>query len=159
MKNEKRDFFKRYEPRLNPMQYHRRMDSEEFSKAVKEKGYQSPIEIIWHELQMKMDADILTAVQSYDIRVDKEELLRALAYDRDQYAKGASDKYLEMIRDGYAPVVRCKDCTFFEKDVEYYPDGTKDLCRLLDRQMLENDFCSYGEAKDGKGDERLEHEG
>lgn len=49
-------------------------------------------------------------------------------------------------------VVRCKDCRFYERDVEYYPDGTKDVCRLLKRQMLEDGFCSVGERKDGRNE-------
>lgn len=45
-------------------------------------------------------------------------------------------------------VVRCKECRFYETNVEYYGGGTKDVCRLLKRQMQEDDFCSYGERKD-----------
>lgn len=44
-------------------------------------------------------------------------------------------------------VIRCKDCRFYETGVEYYPDGTKDVCRLLKRQMLEDGFCSVGERR------------
>lgn len=44
-------------------------------------------------------------------------------------------------------VVRCKDCRYYET-VEYYPDGTKQVCRLFRRQMQEEAFCSYGERKD-----------
>lgn len=47
-------------------------------------------------------------------------------------------------------VIRCKDCRFYEMGVEYYPDGTKDVCRLLKRQMLEDGFCSIGERKEEK---------
>lgn len=43
-------------------------------------------------------------------------------------------------------VVRCKDCHYYE-EVEYYPDGTKNICRTFKRQMHSNDFCSYGERK------------
>lgn len=46
------------------------------------------------------------------------------------------------------PVVRCKDCRFYEPGVEYYGGGTKDVCRLLKRQMVDDDFCSYGERRD-----------
>ena len=48
-------------------------------------------------------------------------------------------------------VVRCKVCKFYETNVEYYGGGTKDVCRLLRRQMQYDDFCSYGErgADDG----------
>lgn len=49
------------------------------------------------------------------------------------------------------PVVRCENCQFFGK-VEYWPDGTKKVCQLLKRQVLENSFCCWGmkkEAEDG----------
>lgn len=55
----------------------------------------------------------------------------------------------EMPRVDAVEVVRCKDCRFYETGVEYYPDGTKDICRLLKRQMLEDGYCSVGERKDG----------
>ena len=52
-----------------------------------------------------------------------------------------------------AIVTRCKDCKYYEIGVEYYtggPDvGTKDICRLLHRQMQDDDFCSYGERRTG----------
>lgn len=43
-------------------------------------------------------------------------------------------------------VIYCKDCEFYE--LAEYDEGTKNVCRLLKRQMQENDFCSYGERKD-----------
>lgn len=53
--------------------------------------YKSPIEIIQTEMQMQMDGEILKAVQGVGIDVNKEELLKALAYDREQYVKGYKD--------------------------------------------------------------------
>ena len=53
--------------------------------------YKSPIEIIYGQMQTQIDGDIYRAVQSYDINVDKDELLRALMYDRNQYEKGFFD--------------------------------------------------------------------
>lgn len=41
-----------------------------------------------------------------------------------------------------APVVRCKDCK--------YRDGTPGQPNILCAQMHEDDFCSYGERKEGK---------
>lgn len=38
-----------------------------------------------------LDNDIFKVVQSYNILVDKKELIRALKYDRDQYNKGTLD--------------------------------------------------------------------
>ena len=47
------------------------------------------------------------------------------------------------------PVVRCENCQFFE-NVEYWPDGTKKVCQLLKRQVLENSFCCWGMKKEAK---------
>lgn len=41
-----------------------------------------------------------------------------------------------------APVVRCKDCK--------YRDGTQGQPNILCAQMHEDDFCSYGECREGK---------
>lgn len=50
--------------------------------------YKSPIEVITEEMKLFYDGDVVRAVQKYDINVDKEELLKALKYDREQYEKG-----------------------------------------------------------------------
>ena len=53
--------------------------------------YKSPIDIIYGQMETQMEGDILRAVQRYGINVDKEELLKALQYDRGQYEKGYKD--------------------------------------------------------------------
>lgn len=57
--------------------------------------YESPIKIIQSQLEMKLEDDILKAVQSRYIDVDKEELIKALVYDRNQYNKGYVDAKME----------------------------------------------------------------
>lgn len=54
-------------------------------------GYESPIRMIVGEMQTKMEADTMSVIQRYGIDVDKEELIKALAYDREQYEKGYRD--------------------------------------------------------------------
>ena len=57
--------------------------------------YKSPIETVMKEVFQKMNEDfensVLKAVQKVGINVDKEELLKALIYDRGQYDKGYED--------------------------------------------------------------------
>ena len=57
--------------------------------------YESPIEAIITEMHMQarkqQENDIYQAIQRCDINVDKEELVRALQYDRQQYEKGYAD--------------------------------------------------------------------
>lgn len=59
-------------------------------------GYKSPIEVIMSDMVMKEEDQVMQAVWNVGVNVDKAELVRALAYDRDQYAAGyqyAKEKY------------------------------------------------------------------
>lgn len=100
--------------------------------------YESPINIIYGQMQTQMEGDIFRAVQSYGINVDKEELLRALQYDREQYRKG----YADGTNDAMASIVRCKDCKWWKGE---YCTNRNGACCLV---MNGNWFCCSGERKD-----------
>lgn len=57
--------------------------------------YKSPITLITEQIQKTIieqeENDIYRAVQKYEINVDKDELIKALKYDRRQYEKGYED--------------------------------------------------------------------
>ena len=57
--------------------------------------YDSPINVIYGEVQTKVQEDmenhIFKSVQSVGVMVDKDELIKALQYDRQQYEKGLAD--------------------------------------------------------------------
>lgn len=57
--------------------------------------YKSPIEKIYGELQTQMVQEdenmVMKAIRKVGINVDKEELIKALQYDRNQYTKGYED--------------------------------------------------------------------
>lgn len=96
--------------------------------------YESPITIIQDQMRMQMEDSIYKAVQRFNVDVNKEELIKALAYDRDQYQKGYSDRDQE--------IVRCKDCEYFE------PDGIYTMCyRHNGLSQNENWFCADGKHK------------
>ena len=58
--------------------------------------YKSPITQICDEMRMYLEGEYLKAVQRVGIHVDKEELAKALSYDRGQYEKGYEDGSAEM---------------------------------------------------------------
>lgn len=100
--------------------------------------YESPIEVIQKNIEMQIENGIYKAVQNVGINVDKEELIKALNYDRRQYQKGYADGF----RDAHAPnVIRCKDCI--------YSNGTLKYCSI-DHWVNEDgtSFCSYGEKSE-----------
>ena len=54
--------------------------------------YESPIKQIVGQMQAEMETNLLCKVsQTVGYSIDKEELIKALKYDRDQYEKGYSD--------------------------------------------------------------------
>lgn len=61
--------------------------------------YESPITQIMGEMTTKYEDDCLKVVQSYGFTVNKEELTKALQYDRGQYLKGYGDGYEKAIDD------------------------------------------------------------
>lgn len=56
--------------------------------VIKAFDYKSPVEIIAEQVQMDFNDGVYKAVQSYGVNVDKDELERALRYDRGQYDTG-----------------------------------------------------------------------
>ena len=71
--------------------------AEALSKGV----YEPPIMLYMNEIQTTVEDNCLKAVQSYGFNVDKDELKKALDYDRGQYDKGYADareRYLKRPR-------------------------------------------------------------
>jgi hypothetical protein len=110
--------------------------------------YESPIEIICGDIKKQIDNDIYRVTQKYDIKVDKNELIQALQYDRGQYEKG----YADGKRDAMAELVRCKDCYWWNKESTKikgrYVCNRFSMYGLYENHTLEDDFCSYGERRD-----------
>ena len=56
-------------------------------------GYESPIQIMLGQMRMEQENGIYKVIQEQGIAVDKDELIKALRYDRDQYDKGYVNGY------------------------------------------------------------------
>lgn len=60
-------------------------------------NYESPIKCIMddmtRQLAAEFDNNVYKVIQRYNIDVDKDELVRALTYDRNQYNKGFEDGF------------------------------------------------------------------
>lgn len=64
--------------------------------------YKSPIELIIKDYHMQIvkqqEDNVYRAVQEYGVTVDKEELVKALQYDRNQYEKGYKDAINDVLK-------------------------------------------------------------
>ena len=108
--------------------------------------YKSPIEIlttdIYTQIMKQEEQEIYKAVVNTGVVVDKEELLRALKYDRMQYSAGFRDGKQAALDS----IVRCKEC-------KYLYDGMDGYCCKSHRglaRICEGSFCSYGERREGE---------
>lgn len=79
--------------------------------------YEPPIVM---KIKSEMDARLFRAVVEAGVTVDKEELLKALAYDRGQYEKGYEDGK----RDAVLTIER-------DRYNEGYAKGTQDAMELM----------------------------
>lgn len=60
-------------------------------EEILSRGYESPIKTVIGEAKTEIDNGVYKAVCQIGIRVDKDELIRALQHDRGQYDKGFAD--------------------------------------------------------------------
>ena len=81
-----------------PQDKYPKLTEEDILKGIAELSYQSPVDIVYQGFHTQLEGDIYKAIQSYGICVDKDELVKALKYDRDQYKKGFADGYKAMPR-------------------------------------------------------------
>lgn len=112
-------------------------------------AYESPIKID-HENE-EMIRKVMNAEEAYImyqvnlvVDVDKDELLKALQYDRDQYEKGYADGRRAMD----AEIVRCKDC-------KHNPSNSDDdVCPFVAEDWHvkhfpeDYGFCKWGQRRD-----------
>jgi hypothetical protein len=68
--------------------------------------WESPVNVMMGELQTQIEGEIFKAIQNVGIVVDKEELIKAMQYDRDQYDKGYKDGYADAIDDFTAKLIK-----------------------------------------------------
>lgn len=100
--------------------------------------YKSPINVVFSDLVSdsvkKTDEYIVACVQQVGVYIDKDDLIKALRFDREQYEKGWNDRDAE--------IVRCKDCRWFEND------GYHTNCQIIRFCVEAEDYCSRGERRE-----------
>lgn len=57
-------------------------------------------------------------------------------------------QFVDLMPNDTVPVCRCKDCAYMED--AYVCNGFL-ICPASNMEITDNDYCSYGERKDGDG--------
>ena len=112
-------------------------------------GYESPITLmtkkIVEDITEKQNGYIVEECIKMGVIVDKEELLKALRYDRGQYEKG----YLAGFIARSEQIVRCRDCKHHEAE----EPGMVWCPKIVGSWVSEDWFCADGERKERSEDE------
>ena len=80
------------------------------------------------EIKEKTEEMVFTEIKRIGIDVNKEELIKALQYDREQYSKGYSDGYAKGIDDLANGLLNWKS-----QDEEY--KSFRDVCNEIAEQL------------------------
>ena len=104
-------------------------------RGEKKTMYETPIHIFVKDyiddivdvIERNKDNMIITAIQKIGIDINKEELIKAMQYDRQQYDKGYADAKAEI------EVVRCKNC----KHAHLTDDG---YCKYCDEWIGDDGY-------------------
>jgi len=110
--------------------------------------YESPIEKIVSDIQKADEENLMFTVESsIGYAIDKEELIKALQYDRKQYEKG--------YEDGRKSVGKCSECKHFEYDSVVIVDGiplilAHEICNKWGEgcKTKEDGYCFMFERKE-----------
>lgn len=100
-------------------------------------AYIPPIQAYYAAKEKELEGAVIRAVESVDIHVDPEELLKALQYDRGQYQKGYDAGFAE----GFCKTlqtVRCMECRYYDPN---HGGHCKNPSGLPHPNW--NDFCSH----------------
>lgn len=69
-------------------------------------GYESPIKTFEKQCQLNFEDNVIKAVQETAIHVNKQELIKALNYDRGQYEEGYINGYTKGYEKGHQEAVQ-----------------------------------------------------
>jgi len=106
-------------------------------------SYQNPIELIQTSLRLQTEGAIIKAVQNVGVNVNKDELIKALQYDRDQYQKGYADRDAE--------IVRCKYCKYGNHEAWAAIHSNKDYwCCVSEAFHCGDWFCADGKKREAE---------
>lgn len=119
-------------------------------------GWKSPIRVdtmvddATKFISSKLEDDVWKAVLRCGIEVDKDELLRALRYDRDQWERGYEDGRMDGYKKRDAEIVRCGECKYRYKDGD---NVVVNYC-LLNHNRVQSDewFCADAERGEDETD-------
>lgn len=99
--------------------------------------YEPPIQVMAHDIEIQFENGIYKALRDYGISVDKDELIKALKYDREQYdqgyAKGRADGIKEFVEQ-HKEIMRAflySDSTDFLMKWCEYETNTDNLLREM----------------------------
>ncbi len=108
--------------------------------------YESPIYLTIQNIESQMaqesEKTIIRYLRKCGVTVDKDELIKAMKYDRDQYTKGYKDgvnNTLDKLRAEIERIGGDDEKTFCKNLNASYKQGLKDALKVIDKYKIESE--------------------
>lgn len=105
--------------------------------------YESPVNLIYHDIETQIiqqqEQTILEAIRRYDVVVDKDELIKAMNYDRNQYSKGYKDGVKDVLDKIRAEIEELKNAPPCFDDMFEYKYAVDDVLAIIDKYKAESE--------------------
>ena len=112
-------------------------------------GYESPIKIVIGQMRMEQENNIYRAIQEYGVDVDKDELVKALHYDRNQYEKGYVNGYNRRTSE-VAEEIFAELLNEIDKAIDFTADSRRirfELCQQKEIDPYKDRFFNVCDGK------------
>lgn len=105
-----------------------------------------PIKVIENPMDIHVEKEVFSAIRRVGVNVDRDELLRALNYERDQYAEGYRNGYEDCLKSDNAwNVFDLISSVWYGKGAYFrQDDGTvysRVSCEYLTFDQAVDEFC------------------
>ena len=92
-------------------------------------NYETPVQVVTDKMNTKLERHILQAIQNVGVVVDKEELIKAINYDREQYSKGFKNGYNKAVDDTVKAIKKEYAFTILEEEkINEIAEQLKESC-------------------------------
>ena len=106
-------------------------------KEVRSNMYESPVHLIFQDVETQMNQEIertvINVVRKFDVDVDKDELIKALNYDRNQYNKGYKDGANDTLDKLRSEIADLADYDAFNDTQQAFNLGLMKAVEIIDK--------------------------
>jgi hypothetical protein len=113
--------------------------------------YESPVNLLFQDIERQIvqqqEQTILEAIRKCGVVIDKDELIKAINYDRNQYSKGYKDGVDDVLDKLLAIIAKKREFINNIEEPSYICDGYSLCLEMIEGQIIKLREEPYTEEK------------